>query len=168
MADLTPFQTVGPYFALAVPPPGRQPHLGRAGARIRIEGTLTDGAGAPVPDGLIEIWEAGGEGAAGLGRIPTDDEGRFVIDTLMPDRLPGPDGREQAPHLLLRVLARGILTQLMSRIYFEGCPANASDPVLSLVPPARRPRLIAQAVAPGRFRFEITLQGPGETVFFDV
>ena len=176
MADLTPFQTVGPYFALAVPAPGQQPFPDHAGPRIRIEGILTDGAGAPVPDGLIETWQADPAGryhrhdgdGSGAGRIPTDDQGRFVIDTLRPDQVPGPEGRPQAPHLVFRVLARGILTRLVSRIYFEDEPSNESDPVLSLVPLARRSRLIARQVAAGRFRFDIVLQGREETVFFDV
>jgi protocatechuate 3,4-dioxygenase alpha subunit len=157
---------VGPYFTIAVPAP-IQPFPGRQ-PRIMIEGTLLDGAGAPVPDGLVETWQAGGELAEGLTRIPTDDQGRFLIDTVRPDAVRGPEGCRQAPHLVVRILARGILTQLLTRIYLEGDPANDSDPVLSLVPSTRRPRLIARALGPDRYRHDLVLQGANETVFFDV
>ncbi len=136
---------------------------------------MTDGAGDPVPDGLIETWQADPAGSYrrdggfdGAGRIPTDDQGCFVVDTVMPGSVPGPGGRPQAPHLVVGVLARGVLTRLVTRIYFEAEPGNDADPILALVPPERRDRLIARRVAADRFRFDITLQGPGETVFFDV
>jgi protocatechuate 3,4-dioxygenase, alpha subunit len=171
MAELTPFQTVGPYFALIVPEPGRLPAgaADRPARRITIEGTMTDGAGGPVSDGLIETWRIDPRGTDHrCSRIPTDDHGRFVIDTVMPGPIPGPDGRPQAPHLVLGVLARGILTRLASRIYFEGEPANAQDPVLALVPVERRSRLIARRADADRYQFDIVLQGTHETVFFDV
>jgi protocatechuate 3,4-dioxygenase alpha subunit len=183
MAELTPFQTVGPFFEVAIPAPGRW-QLSTSdspGERIRIEGTVTDGAGAPVPDALIETWQADSEGRyprstedripggfEGFGRIPTDGEGRFALESVMPGAVPGPGGSPQAPHLVVAVLARGILTRLVTRIYFEGDLRNDADPILGLVPPARRSRLIATRAGEQRYRFDIVLQGPAESVFFDV
>ncbi len=178
MADLTPFQTIGPYFAVAMPAPGhdRLADDSVPGERIRLEGRLLDGAGDPRPDGLIETWQAdakghfraSGDGFVGFGRVPTDSAGGFGLDTVRPGPVPGPAGTIQAPHLLVSVLARGILTRLVTRIYFSDEPANRSDPVLALVPEARRHTLIANRTADGTFRIDLILQGPNETVFFDV
>jgi protocatechuate 3,4-dioxygenase alpha subunit len=138
--------------------------------RIVIEGVLRDGAGTPVPDGLLETWQADSAGRyqphQGAGRIPTDQDGRFRLDTVMPGAIGG--ASPQAPHIVVRVLARGILTRLLTRIYFPGEPGNDRDPVLLTVPEPRRPRLLAEPIGPDRYRFDIVLQGPGETVFFDV
>jgi protocatechuate 3,4-dioxygenase alpha subunit len=82
--------------------------------------------------------------------------------------VPGPDGRDQAPHIAVSVMARGILTRFITRIYFEGEAANAEDAILALVPEDRRPTLIARRAGDGRYRFDLVMQGPGETVFFDV
>jgi protocatechuate 3,4-dioxygenase alpha subunit len=181
MTQLTPFQTVGPFFEVAMPAPGRSPRVTDAteGRRIRVEGTVRDGAGAPVADGLIETWQADAEGCYperpegaagfdGFGRLSTDAEGRFALSTILPGAVSGPTGDRQAPHIVVGVLARGILTRLVTRIYFEGDPANEDDPILGLVPPERRETLVARRLAADRFRFDIVLQGPGETVFFDV
>jgi protocatechuate 3,4-dioxygenase alpha subunit len=100
--------------------------------------------------------------------VSTTGDGRFAFTTVMPGRVPGPDGRWQAPHLLVSVLARGILTRLATRIYFEDEPGNADDPVLGLVPDERRGTLVARRAEPNRYVFDVVLQGPGETVFFDV
>jgi len=186
MAELTPFQTVGPFFAICLSEPGcaRIATEQAAGRHIRIEGIVRDGAGAVVPDSLIEIWQANAAGRyahpddrqskpldpnfTGYGRAPTDDEGRFVIETVMPGRVPGPDDALQAPHLLLGILARGILTRLVTRVYFADEPSTRDDPILSLVPAERRSTLIATPLGGDRYRFDLTLQGDGETVFFDV
>jgi len=181
VAELTPFQTVGPFFEVAVPAPGRSPRIrpGTEGRRIRIEGTVRDGAGAPVPDALIETWQADAAGrypgsqsdAArfdGFARIPTDDMGRFELVTILPGSVPGPGEAPQAPHLVVGVLARGILTRLVTRIYFEGVPGNEDDAILARVPAPRRETLIARSIGEDRFRFDIVLQGEHETVFFDV
>jgi len=96
------------------------------------------------------------------------DHGRFSFSTVMPGRVAGPDGRLQAPHLLVSVMARGILTRLATRIYFESEPANADDPILELVPENRRGTLIARLAGSNRYVFDVKLQGSGETVFFDV
>jgi protocatechuate 3,4-dioxygenase alpha subunit len=84
-----------------------------------------------------------------------------------PGALPGPGGSQQAPHLTVSVFARGVLVRLATRIYFSDDPANAADPVLALVPEERRQTLIAQRGSDGVFRFDIRLQGEGETVFFE-
>jgi protocatechuate 3,4-dioxygenase alpha subunit len=186
MAELTPFQTVGPFFAICLSEPGcaRIATEDAVGRHITIEGTVRDGAGAVVPDSLVEIWQANAAGRyahpadhqakpidpnfSGYGRAPTDDDGRFVIETVMPGRVPGPDDTQQAPHLLLGILARGILTRLVTRVYFDDEPSTQEDPILSLVPPERRATLIAQHTGNDRYRFDLRLQGDRETVFFDV
>jgi protocatechuate 3,4-dioxygenase alpha subunit len=186
MAELTPFQTVGPFFAICLCEPGsaRLAAADAVGRRITIEGTVRDGAGAVVPDSLVEIWQANAAGRyahpddqqpkpldpnfSGYGRAPTDEEGRFIIETVMPGRVPGPDDTLQAPHLLLGILARGILTRLVTRIYFEDEPSTRNDPILSLVPAERRATLIATRMGDDPYRFDLTLQGDRETVFFDV
>ena len=176
MPELTPFQTVGPFFAI-LPLAGENSAVtsGSSGRTILITGTVRDGAGAVVPDALIETWQANGAGKfeadptfRGFARAPTDAAGRFEIRTLRPGRVIGPEGRLQAPHLLVSVLARGILTRLVTRLYFADDPTIASDPILALVPEARRATLLAEPVEPDLYRFDIVLQGEGETVFFDL
>lgn len=186
MAEVTPFQTVGPFFGIALPfEPGDTltgPHV--MGSRIIIEGQVRDGEGQPLPDAFIETWQANAVGRyrhpehqgkllpdpdfTGFGRLPTDDKGWFTLVSIRPGRVRSPSGGFQAPHILVSVLARGLLTRLVTRIYFPDEATNASDPVLQLVSPERRPTLIAQPIAADCYRFDIVLQGPGETVFFDV
>ena len=186
MRGLTPFQTLGPFFdfGLIIPDGGVIAGPAAAGRHVTIEGIIRDSAGNPLPDALIEIWQADAAGkyrtpatpeqtstdAAfdGFGRVATDAEGRFVFRTVVPGRVPGPDGGLQAPHLVVGVLARGILTRLITRMYFEDDASNSADAVLSLIPANRRSTLLARVVEPGRCRFDVVLQGAGETVFFDV
>ena len=161
MPDATPPQTVGQFFAIGLPwddgpavvAPGRE----RA---LALRGTVYDGEGAPVPDALIETWQAPGAGCRGFGRCPTDGRGRWEIVT----RKPEPAGGE-APHVAVAVFARGLLDRVPTRIYFgdEG-EANAADPLLSALEPERRATLIATAEGDG-YRFDIHLQGDHETVF---
>lgn len=183
---LTPSQTIGPFFAYALTPRAYGgPELatervagdGVAGERIRIEGAVFDGDGAPVGDAMIETWQADAEGRfhaagnasfTGFGRAETTAEGAFFIETIRPGALPGPNGAQQAPHLTVSVFARGLLIRLATRVYFDDEPGNARDPVLALVPEERRGTLIARRGEGGVFRFDIRLQGEGETVFFDV
>lgn len=152
---------------------------------MTIEGRVLDGDSKPVPDALIEIWQANAHGKyahpeddqdkpleagfTGYGRIPTDDNGKFRFTTIKPGQVPGPDGKPQAPHIAVSVLARGLLRRLVTRIYFPDGPANTSDFVLNLVEPGRRDTLIAKQIAgqPGTLEWNVILQGPGETVFFD-
>lgn len=193
---LTPSQTVGPYLAIGLPW-GDGPFVVPEGTpgSVTITGRVLDVDGAPVPDALIETWQADPEGRfahpddprgavasgsawagfRGFGRCPTDASGSYRIVTVRPGPVPGPDGREQAPHLDVSVFARGLLDRVVTRIYFpDQIAANAADPVLSAIAePERRATLVAVAVAgPGgpadQLRFDIRLRGEGETVFFDV
>ena len=186
MLPLTPFQTVGPFFAILVPEQGRLSlATGDApGQRIVIEGAVRDGAGRPVPDALIEIWQANAAGCCnhpddarsngrdptfdGFGRVHTDGAGGFSLETIKPGSVPGPDGRPQAPHLVVGLFARGLLTRLVTRIYFDDEPSNRHDPILAEVAADRRPTLVAAHRGDGRYAHTLVLQGPGETVFFDV
>jgi len=183
--ELTPSQTVGPFYGLGLIDARWAPAIEAAtpGERIRIEGRVLDGDGAPVIDGMLESWQAdaGGiyrhprttagqalanGGFTGFRRISTTAEGRFGWETIMPGAVAQPDGSRHAPHINLGVFARGLLNRLHTRIYFPGEALNESDPVLALVPPARRPCLIARPIGPGSYGFDIRLRGPGETVFF--
>jgi len=185
---LTPSQTAGPFLAIGLPW-ADGPYVVPEGApgAIAIEGTVRDGAGAPVPDALLETWQAAPDGSfahtavhggprasgfRGFGRCLTGSKGQFRFITLRPGVVPGPDGGIQAPHVDASVFARGLLHRLVTRIYFPDEPAaNENDPVLrSIADPARRATLIAAARdgRPGEFRFDIRLQGERETVFFDV
>ncbi len=189
MSELvTPSQTVGPYFSMRLPFP-EGPYVvpeGTEGA-VTIVGRLYDGAGDPVPDGLVETWQAdpagrfahpadprgpipgGDTGFRGFGRCPTGHDGSFTIVTLKPGPLPAGDGRVEAPHLDVSVFARGMLNRTVTRLYFpDEQAANEDDPVLQAVPEERRHTLVAVPAADGRLRFDIRLQGDGETVFFDL
>ena len=181
----TPSQTVGPFFAILVPVRDRLRLRGddTLGVPIRVVGCVRDGTGSAVPDALLEIWQADAAGRcnhpedprcdgpepsfAGFGRVHTDPAGCFSIETIKPGRVPGP-GRLQAPHLLVGLFARGLLARLITRIYFDDEPSNAGDPILACVPPDRRSTLVATSRGDGGYRFDIALQGPDETVFFDV
>jgi protocatechuate 3,4-dioxygenase alpha subunit len=166
-APYTPSQTVGPFFAIMLPLGSNElADPGDAGA-ITVTGLVRDGAGDPVTDALIELWQADGDGGGYFGRCATDANGRYSFITLPPGRLPYSDERLQAPHLSLRLFARGLLRALDTRVYFPDEPANASDPVLCSVDERRRQTLIAAPAGPRcRYQFDITLQGDGETVFF--
>lgn len=196
MTGLTPSQTVGPFFKYGLTPDGAYdwndafgnnlvtPDV--SGERIRIEGRVFDGDGETVPDAMLEIWQADAQGRfndpqdkralpnasfRGFGRCGTNPNGEFAFDTIKPGPVPGPDGKPQAPHILLAIFARGMLLHLYTRIYFAGEPANAADAVLALVPADRRDTLIApreERSGSAVYRFDIRLQGEGETVFFDV
>jgi len=183
----TPSQTVGPYL-----------HLGltwlnttdlakgaSAGEPITVSGTVFDGDGAPVPDAMLELWQANAhgkyahpedrqdkpldQGFMGFGRVPTDKDGRFSFRTIKPGQVPGRGNTMQAPHILVAVFMRGMLKHAYTRIYFSDEAANASDPVLALVEsPARRQTLIAdRAKGKAEYRWDLHMQGGQETVFFD-
>ena len=186
MRQPTPPQTIGPFFGVLAPNVGTVAIAprGSPGTRVTLSGTVVDGQGAAITDALVEIWQADAdgrwpghgeasgvpllEGFNGFGRVATDGAGGFSIETVKPGPVPGPDDRLQAPHLVVGLFARGVLTRLATRVYFDDEPANASDPVLMCVPPHRRVTLIAVGGSPGRYRFDIALQGAHETVFFDV
>lgn len=181
----TTSQTVGPYLHIGLAPrdcadvafDGRtdQP------SRITIEGRVVDGDGAPMPDGMVETWQADAGGrypemadersASGFGRVPTDAAGGFRLTTVKPGRVPAPDGSLQAPHLVVACFARGLLKHLSTRLYFDDEPeANAADFVLRQVPAERRDTLLAKRTADGTYRWTIHLQGDAasETVVFDL
>jgi protocatechuate 3,4-dioxygenase alpha subunit len=182
----TPSQTVGPYFAIGLPWP-EGPFVVPDGTpdAIRITGMVYDGAGDPVPDHLIETWQADPDGRfadmhgygeqstldgfRGFARSGTEDgDGSYEIVTIKPGPVPTPDGSMQAPHIDVSVFARGMLHRCVTRIYFaDEQTANQGDPVLRRVPAERVGTLIAQPTEDG-YRFDIRLQGPGETVFFAV
>jgi protocatechuate 3,4-dioxygenase alpha subunit len=184
-----PSQTVGPFYHIGLAANAALGCLTRPGARgehIRIRFRLLDGDGAPVPDGMIEIWQADAAGKydhpadpqaqspdpafCGFGRLATDDAGACTFDTVRPGRTPDGRGGCQASHLNLTVFARGLLDRLCTRVYFEGDPALAEDPVLALVPEDRRHTLLAHRdpAQPGQWNFDIRLQGEDETVFFEI
>lgn len=186
----TPSQTIGPFFHDALMrdgvddlDPGRL-----AGAPLIITGTVRDGAGTPIDDAMLEVWQPDGAGRflhpldrwgtveagsfVGFGRVATDGAGSYRLRTVKPGTIPAPSGGSQAPHLNVLVFARGLLDQVMTRIYFDGEPANATDPVLAGCDPSRRRTLVAVQEGPEEgvpcYRFDIRLQGDDETIFFAV
>lgn len=178
-------QTIGPYLRIGLEwmvIEDLAPQ-GVSGQRLRIEGRVLDGDGKPVNDAAIEIWQANSHGKyaspedpqdkpveaafRGYGRSLTDDSGAFRFRTIKPGRVPGPDGKPQAPHLVVTIFMRGLLKQLVTRMYFPDEPSNADDAVLNLVPRERRATLIAKRSGEGTLEWNVALQGPNETVFFD-
>lgn len=175
----TPAQTVGPFFAYALPFPGGADLVppSHHGA-VRLHGTVFDGDGVPIPDALIELWQANEDGEVpqvegsrardawtftGFGRAPVDDTGHYSFTTLVP----GPAADGEAAYFVLAVFARGLLHRLLTRAYLPlDDEAAAADPLLSSVPAERRGTLIAHEDGHG-YRFDIHLQGPHETVFLD-
>jgi protocatechuate 3,4-dioxygenase, alpha subunit len=182
----TPSQTVGPYLHLGLTDAGSISRIagdGAKGQRMWLTFRVLDGDGVPVPDALIELWQADSEGnyshqdggadeAAfrGFGRSATAEDGSCTFETIRPGCVPGPGETIQAPHINVSILGRGILKRLSTRVYFAAEPANAADPVLSLVPEDRRATLLAQPdpTHSGTWSFDVRLRGEGETVFFDV
>jgi protocatechuate 3,4-dioxygenase alpha subunit len=204
MSDITPSQTVGPYFAYGLAPHSRcdwqpSPHYDSkqtvganlvtpdaSGQKVRIEGRVLDGDGKPINDAMIEIWQADAQGRyahargekprpnakfTGFGRSATDKDGMYVFDTIKPGSVPGPEGKPQAPHIVVCIFSRGMLRQVYTRLYFSDEAANGADPILALVSADRRDTLIAHK-QPGSgaavYRFDIRVQGENETVFFDI
>lgn len=180
----TPSQTVGPYLAIGLPwPDGPFVVPSDTPGAIWLRGRLTDGAGSIVTDGLIETWQADPDGRfahpadrreprttfRGFGRCPTDAAGEYAILTLKPGPVAAPSGGLQAPHIDVSIFARGLLKRLVTRLYFaDEAVANTADPVLQgIAEPLLAASLLAQSTADG-YRFDIRLQGDGETVFFDV
>ena len=164
--SLTPYQTVGPYFAIGLPWPDG-PEVVPDGDLV-IRGVVLDGEREVIPDALIETWQADADGRyetpgfRGFGRCPTDAEGNWAIRTIKPGAVEG-----QAPHIAVSVFARGLLNRVVTRIYFpEDAETHAADPVLSGLGEAERETLIAVREQDGGYRFDVRLQGPDETVFF--
>ncbi len=193
----TASQTIGPFFHYALTPEayGRPGIAGGVlasadtlGERVRIEGRVFDGEGRPMPDALVEIWQANAAGRynhpaddreeaaldpgfRGFGRLGTDADGGFRFETVKPGPVPGRGNTLQAPHINVILCARGMLDHAFTRIYFsDEAEANGNDPVLSTVEAGRRATLVAErreSAGEIVYRFDIRLQGEAETVFFD-
>ena len=214
MAGQTPWQTTGPFFHFGLPQRGAADLTGDSalgsrpdliqpghdygvahtrgqrdrvtGKRIEIVGNVWDNKGAPIIDGLVEIWQANAAGRyahpedtrsdieldphfIGFGRCALDASGGFRFRTVRPGRVPGPGNSLQAPHIALGLAGPGFLKRLATRIYFPDCRAeNADDPILALVPDERRATLIAAKDSDNVYRFDLRLGGERETVFFDI
>jgi protocatechuate 3,4-dioxygenase alpha subunit len=207
----TPSQTVGPFFHYGLPWKGGADLVGKSdmGARpelfpedhyvlnlssptgtpegevIKVAGRVIDGNGEPVPDAMIELWQANASGRyasdadtreeaphdphfIGFGRASTDADGVYRFRTIRPGRVPGPGNSLQAPHLALSVFGRGLIKRLATRLYFADGEGNDVDPVLNAVPEARRGTLVARRTADGDWWLDIVLKGEDETVFFDL
>ena len=184
----TPSQTVGPYLHIGLDwlNTTELATANVAGERCIIQGQLVDADGLAIPDGLIEIWQANSrgkyahpldqrdlpldEGFTGFGRTPTDADGRFRFSTIKPGRVPAANGTLQAPHILVNIFARGLIKQLVTRIYFPD-DDHSSDPVMLQVPANRRSTLIAKTVdgQPSVLEWNIAIGGgTHETVFFQL
>jgi protocatechuate 3,4-dioxygenase alpha subunit len=187
--DLIPTasQTAGPYLHLGMTDTRSVACLAGplvSGEPVHLTLRLLDGDGVPVPDGMIEIWQADAEGRyrhpedagvgqdsfRGFGRMATGEDGSCCFETIKPGRVPGAEGKWQAPHLNVGIFGRGLLKRLATRIYFSGDAGNESDPVLGLVAEDLRHTLMARAdpERAGWWSLDIYLCGEKETVFFDV
>ena len=184
----TTSQTVGPFFHIGCHwlHQNQLADAGIAGERVTIQGRVLDGDGVPVPDAFVEIWQANSHGKyahredtqdkpleprfTGFGRVPVDGNGTFRFVTIKPGAVPGPDNKEQAPHLVISIFMRGLLKRLTTRMYFPNEALNASDPILNLVDQSRRATLISKPTggAPDQLEWNVILQGTHETVFFDL
>jgi protocatechuate 3,4-dioxygenase alpha subunit len=187
---VTPSQTIGPFFSPGMLRDDARRNVlltaGLQGQRIRIEGTVLDGDGAPVPDAMVEIWQANAHGRfrhpedtrdlplepgfSGYGRSGSEPDGIYWFETVKPGPVPFDSDILQAPHLSVTVFARGLLNHLSTRMYFADEPANAIDPILQRVPAERRKTLLGtprQVDGVTVYRWNIFLQGPNETVFFN-
>jgi protocatechuate 3,4-dioxygenase alpha subunit len=194
----TPSQTAGPYVHIGMTPNfagiggvyaadlgASMTNANTLGERITVTGRVFDGTGEPIRDCLIEIWQADASGLypspsetrgtadpnfTGWGRCPADAEtGAYRFETIKPGHVVFPDGRLQAPHINVWIVARGINLGLNTRLYFDDeAEANAIDPILSRIEHrSRAATLIARREGP-TVTFDIHLQGPNETVFFDI
>jgi protocatechuate 3,4-dioxygenase, alpha subunit len=166
---VTPAQTIGPFFHGALCRAGDERLVDPASAAaLELAGRVSDGAGAPVADALVELWCTDGRASA-FGRAPTDAAGEFRFTVRKPGAIPGPGESVQAPHLCVSLFARGLLHRLVTRIYFpDEAAANARDPLLQSIAAVRRSLLVARAAGPRALRFDIALQGEAETPFLDV
>ncbi len=188
---LTSSQTVGPFFSPALLREDARRNVltqpETVGNRIRIEGRVLDGDRLPIPDAMVEIWQANAHGRynhpadqgpaaldtsfTGFGRSGTDENGVYWFETIKPGPVPFQGTQLQSPHISATIFARGLLNHLVTRIYFADDPVNASDPVLQRVPMDRRATLLATLESSENitiYRFDIVLQGANETVFFNV
>jgi protocatechuate 3,4-dioxygenase alpha subunit len=174
----TPAQTVGPFFHFGISPDERLGSLAASavGERLHLHIRVFDGAGMPLPDALVEIYQANAAGEyghadfSGFGRLATNADGGCVFETVRPGRVTDALGRQQAAHINVCFFSRGLLRHLCTRVYFAGDPDLDADPILLLVASERRATLLATPTrgAAGSWEWEIRLQGDHETVFFDL
>jgi len=174
----TPSQTVGPFFSVGLISPGGNVLVTpeTSGERIRIEGTVFDGAGQRVNDAVVEVWQADARGQyrqdphfSGFGRCGTDADGRFCFDTIKPGPADAPAGVRGAPHVNVIVFARGMLVHAFTRIYFSDDRLD-DDSLLGTIAAARRGTLVAtrtESATGAVYSWDVHLQGEHETVFFD-
>ena len=183
--SVTTYQTVGPYFKIGLEALYRddltKPDI--PGQVIEISGTVYDADLTPVPDAVLELWQADSfgrymdqpqknpfEDSFGFGRVPTNEAGQFRFRTIKPGAVQAETPARQAPHILVSIFMRGLLYRLITRIYLNDEAGNADDPVLHSIEPGRRDSLLAKADPdqPHRYEWNIFLQGENETVFFDL
>ena len=183
----TPSQTVGPYLHIGLDwlNTSNLVQADTEGQHLVLQGRLIDADGQPIPDGMIEIWQANTHGKyahpddhvsqpltknfMGFGRMPTDEQGGFRFSTIKPGRVLHRDGSLQAPHIMVHIFARGLVKQLVTRVYFPD-DDHADDLVMNLVPVDRRHTLVASAHADQSnvLDWNIVLGGENETVFFTI
>lgn len=183
----TSSQTVGPFFRIGLNWLYSDHLAGEiaTGQKIEVSGKILDADGNPIPDAILELWQANAEGKyahpedtqekpivpqfQGFGRVSTEENGAFHFTTIKPGRVPGPSGRLQAPHIVVSIFMRGLLRRLVTRIYFPDDPSHREDFALTQVEPSRRHTLIAQKspANPSQLIWNVYMRGPNETVFFD-
>ena len=192
MSNQTPSQTVGPYFHIGLIRPGDNMNVmvndHTRGQRILVRGRVIDGDGEPIPDAMLEIWQADSDGIyghpadpkhadadpafGGFGRAPTDDSGEYSFKTIKPGAMEREGEPTMAPHVNFRVFARGMLIHAYTRMYFPNEVENENDPVLKMITETDRRSTLIAAVDMGEdlptYRFDVVLQGEKETVFFDL
>lgn len=173
MPVATANQTIGPYWHLIEDPTWSDlTRFGADGEKMTLTGTVFDGAGDPVADAAIEIWQTSPEASPtfpAFGRCRTDASGSFRFVTLKPGPVPGLGNAQQAPHLAISLFARGLLKALITRMYFPDEPLNETDPLLALIEdPATRQSLIARKVSADTWHLDIRLQGANETLFMEI
>jgi protocatechuate 3,4-dioxygenase alpha subunit len=192
MSNQTPSQTVGPYFHIGLIRSGDNMNMmvndETRGQRILVRGNVFDGDGEPIPDAMLEVWQADAEGIYGhpadprhadadpafdgFGRAPTDDSGEYFIKTIKPGSIEQGGQAAIAPHINFRVFARGMLIHAYTRMYFPNEKENEGDPALKMIGDADRQQTLIATHEAGEdlptYHFDVVLQGDKETVFFDL
>lgn len=180
MAGETPSQTIGPFFHIGLEwQGGEQAEFGAPGEHVTLTGRITDGAGVPIDDAMIETWQmdASGkppaEGATrpgGLARCYTDKKGCYRVETVMPGAFTGPDGARYAPQLNVTIFMRGLLKAIRTRVLLAPIVAAKDDPFARAIGDAARLQtVVAQrdAAKPGAWHWDVRMQGEGETAFIE-
>jgi protocatechuate 3,4-dioxygenase, alpha subunit len=173
MPSATSSQTIGPFWHLLDDKDWADlTRFGATGETVTLIGAVIDGDGKPIADACVELWQADPPASnkfTGFGRCATDEDGVFRFVTVKPGPIPGRGNAQQAPHVALTILARGLLKGLVTRAYFAGEALNETDPLLAAIPdPVRRETLIATPIEGQVWRMDVRLQGDGETVFLEI